>query len=230
MKPNAEVKSKVVKSKAEVLQWIERSRIVAIVRLDDLTHAIAISRALAQGGIVAQEFTLTNPDALRVIEPVQRALAAEGYEAAVGIGSVRNLEEANAAIASGADFIVSPITRADIIGQCRQAEVAVMPGAYTPTEIAHAWEYGADVVKVFPARQLGPGYIKDVLAPMPYLKLMPTGGVDLNNIATFLNSGAVALGVGGNLIDPQAIRAGDWQSITDIATQYSQAATVGRPS
>lgn len=219
-----------MKPKTEVLQLVERTRIVAIVRLDDLTQAIAISRALAQGGIVAQEFTLTNPDALRVIEPVQRALAAEGYEAVVGIGSVRNLDEAHAALASGADFIVSPITRADVIGQCRQAEVAVMPGAYTPTEIAHAWECGADVVKVFPARQLGPGYIKDVLAPMPYLKLMPTGGVDLTNIATFLQAGVVAMGVGGNLIDPQAIRNCDWSAITSVAKKYSTAAQVGRTS
>lgn len=212
-----------MKSKAEVLQLIERTRIVAIVRLNDLTQAIAISRALAQGGIVAQEFTLTNPDALRVIEPVQRALAADGLDAVVGIGSVRNLDEANAAIAVGAEFVVSPITRPDIIGQCRQAEVAVMPGAYTPTEIAQAWECGADVVKVFPARQLGPGYIKDVLAPMPYLKLMPTGGVDLTNIATFLQAGAVALGIGGNLIDPQAIRIGDWAAIIGVAKKYSDA-------
>ena len=210
-----------LKAKAEVLQLIERTRIVAIVRLDDLTQAIAISRALAQGGIVAQEFTLTNPDALRVIEPVQRALAADGHEAVIGIGSVRNVSEAQAALDAGAHFVVSPITRADIIGLCRQADVAVMPGAYTPTEIAHAWECGADVVKVFPARQLGPGYIKDVLAPMPYLKLMPTGGVDLTNIATFLAAGAVALGIGGNLIDTQAIRNGDWQSVTDVAKKYS---------
>ncbi len=213
-----------MKPKAEVLQLIERTRIVAIIRLADLTQAIAISRALAQGGIVAQEFTLTNPDALRVLEPVQRALAADGLDAVVGVGSVRNLEEAKAAIAAGADFVVSPITRADIIGHCRTAEVAVMPGAYTPTEIAHAWECGADVVKVFPARQLGPGYIKDVLAPMPYLKLMPTGGVDLNNITTFLQSGAVALGIGGNLIDPHAIRIGDWATVTGVAKKYSEAA------
>jgi 2-dehydro-3-deoxyphosphogluconate aldolase/(4S)-4-hydroxy-2-oxoglutarate aldolase len=210
-----------MKPKAEVLPLIEHHRIVAIVRLDDLSQALAISRALAQGGIVAQEYTLTNPDALRVLAPVQRALAADGYEAAIGIGSVRNVDECNAALAAGADFIVSPITRADIIGQCRQAGVAVMPGAYTPTEIAHAWECGADVVKVFPARQLGPGYIKDVLAPMPYLKLMPTGGVDLSNIATFLQSGAVALGIGGNLINAQAIRAQDWAAITEVAAQYT---------
>ena len=218
-----------MKSKPEVLQLIERVRIVAIVRLDDLSQAIAISCALAQGGIVVQEYTLTNPDALRVIEPVQRALAAEGFEAAVGIGSVRTVDEARAALAASADFVVSPITRADIIGHCRQADVAVMPGAYTPTEIAHAWECGADIVKVFPARQLGPGYIKDVLAPMPYLKLMPTGGVDLTNIATFLQAGAVALGVGGNLINPQAIRTQEWPAISGIAQRYSEAARHTQP-
>ncbi|MCC6507570.1 MAG: bifunctional 4-hydroxy-2-oxoglutarate aldolase/2-dehydro-3-deoxy-phosphogluconate aldolase [Pirellulaceae bacterium] len=210
--------------KSQVLQLIQRLRIVAIVRLDDLSQAVNISSALAAGGILAQEFTLTNPDALRVLPEVKQSLTSQGYETAIGVGSVRNLTEAQAALAAQADFIVSPITSVPIIQACRQAQVAVMPGAYTPTEIALAWDSGADVVKVFPARALGPGYIKDVLAPMPYLKLMPTGGVDLTNIKTFLTAGAVALGIGGNLIDAKAIQASDWAAVTNIARQYSEAA------
>lgn len=210
--------------KSQVLQLITTQRIVAILRLDDLSQAVSISRALAAGGILAQEFTLTNPDALRVVRDVQSALADDGYIAAIGIGSVRQRDEAQAALAAGADFIVSPITNTHILEACQQAEVAVMPGAYTPTEIATAWDAGADVVKVFPARTLGPGYLKDVLAPMPYLKLMPTGGVDLKNLQSFFAAGAVAVGIGGNLLDASAIASGQWAAITAIAKQYSEAA------
>ncbi len=212
--------------KSQVLQLINRMRIVAIVRLDDLSQAVAISRALARGGILAQEFTLTNPDALKVVREVKEALSDDGFDAAIGIGSVRSKDEADASIAASADFIVSPITLPAVIEICNQAEVACMPGAYTPTEIATAWDCGADVVKVFPARALGPGYIKDVLAPMPYLQLMPTGGVDLQNIDKFFAAGAVAVGIGGNLIDSAAIARGDWQAVSDVARQYSQAAAV----
>jgi 2-dehydro-3-deoxyphosphogluconate aldolase / (4S)-4-hydroxy-2-oxoglutarate aldolase len=211
--------------KSQVLQLITRQRIVAILRLDDLTHAVSISRALAAGGILAQEFTLTNPDALKVVSQVKRALADDGHSAAIGIGSVRKRDEAHAALAAEADFIVSPTTNMQVIEACRQAAVAVMPGAYTPTEIATAWDAGADVVKVFPARTLGPGYIKDVLAPMPYLKLMPTGGVDLNNLHSFFTAGAVAVGIGGNLIDASSVASSDWAAISAAARQYSQSAS-----
>lgn len=213
--------------KSQVLQLITDQRIVAILRLDDLSQAVSISRALAAGGIVAQEFTLTNIDALKVVRDVKRALTDEGYTAAIGIGSVRNRDEAHAAVDAEADFIVSPITNLQVLETCRQAAVAAMPGAYTPTEIATAWEAGADVVKVFPARTLGPGYIKDVLAPMPYLKLMPTGGVDLKNLQSFFAAGAVAVGIGGNLIDGAVIAQRDWSAITAVASQYREAASHG---
>lgn len=210
--------------KSQVLQLITDRRVVAIVRLDDLSQAVAISRALARGGITVQEFTLTNLDALRVVGQVKKVLADEGLTCAIGIGSVRNCDEAAAAIDASADFIVSPITKTNIIEKCTSAQVAVMPGAFTPTEIATAWEAGADVVKVFPARGLGPTYIKDVLAPMPYLKLMPTGGIDLKNIASYFAAGAIAAGIGGNLVDAATIARGDWAAVSDVARQYAEAA------
>lgn len=209
--------------KSQVLQLITERRIVAIVRLDDLSQAVAISRALAHGGITVQEFTLTNLGALRAVGEVKKVLANDGLHAAIGIGSVRNCDEAQAAIDAEADFIVSPITKPSIIQCCASAQVAVMPGAFTPTEIATAWEAGADVVKVFPARGLGAGYIKDVLAPMPYLKLMPTGGIDLKNIQSYFAAGAVAAGIGGNLVDAATIARRDWTAVTNVARQYAEA-------
>lgn len=155
---------------------------------------------------------------------MKRALTEDGLAAAIGIGSVRNIAEARAALDASADFVVSPITNLAVIEACAEAGVAVMPGAFSPTEIASAWEAGADIVKVFPARGLGPGYIKDVLAPMPYLKLMPTGGIDLKNLQSYFAAGAVAAGIGGNLIDSAAIARGDWQAVADVAAQYAEAA------
>lgn len=212
--------------KSQILQLINHHRIVAILRLDDLSRAASISSSLAAGGIVVQEFTLTNPDALRVVSQVKKELA-EIATVAIGIGSVRTRDEAERAMEAGADFIVSPVTRTEIIECCVAAGVAVMPGAMTPTEIATAWEAGADMVKVFPARGLGPNYIKDVLAPMPYLKLMPTGGVDLKNMQSYFEAGAVAVGIGGNMIDSVAIARGDWNKVTDTARQYAEAASHG---
>ena len=213
--------------KSQVLQLINEQRLVAILRLEDLSQAVAISTALARGGIVVQEFTLTNPEALQVVRKVKQSLAVAGVHTAIGIGSVRSVEEAQAALAATADFIVSPTTDPRVIDVCVKADIAVMPGAFTPTEIATAWNAGADVVKVFPARGLGPGYIKDVLAPMPYLKLMPTGGVDLKNLQSYFAAGAVAVGIGGNLIDAAAVASRDWSTITDVARQYAEAARHG---
>ncbi len=209
----------------QTLELLARKRLVAILRMDDLSQAVSISCALAAGGIAVQEFTLTNRAALQAVPTVKQALQQRGMECSIGIGSVRSREEADEAIASGADFIVSPITRIDVIARCVQAKIPTMPGAMTPTEIATAWDAGADAVKVFPARGLGPNYIKDVLAPMPYLKLMPTGGVDLKNMATYFSAGAVAVGIGGNLIDPVALKNSDWDAISNSAAEYARAAS-----
>jgi 2-dehydro-3-deoxyphosphogluconate aldolase/(4S)-4-hydroxy-2-oxoglutarate aldolase len=208
-----------------VLEIVSKTRLVAIIRLDDLSQAVQLSKALLAGGVVAQEFTLSNPNALTALSEVKAALGEfSNGQAALGLGSARNVDEAHAAIKAGAQFVVTPITKLDVIEVCKKAGVPIMPGAFTPTEIAMAHDAGADVVKVFPARTLGAGYIKDVLAPMPYLKLMPTGGVDLENMASFFKAGAVSVGVGGNLLDKRAIEAGDWEKVSTIARQYAEAA------
>jgi 2-dehydro-3-deoxyphosphogluconate aldolase / (4S)-4-hydroxy-2-oxoglutarate aldolase len=211
--------------KSKVLEIVSATRLVAIIRLDDLSQAIHLSKALLAGGVIAQEFTLSNPKALDALSEVKAALSefSKG-QAAIGLGSVRNVDEARSAIKAGAQFVVTPITKLDVIEVCKNADIPIMPGAFTPTEIATAHEAGADVVKVFPARALGPNYIKDVLAPMPYLRLMPTGGVDLENMASFFKAGAVSVGVGGNLLDKKAIEAGDWEKVSSIAKQYAEVA------
>lgn len=205
-----------------VLELLAEQRLVAIVRLDDITRAVELSQALLDAGIGLQEYTLTNPEALQAIRKIRNEIAAfRDGTAAIGLGSVRNLQEANQAIDCGAHFVVTPITMPSVIHRCRQASVPIMPGAYTPTEIATAWEAGGSVIKVFPARQLGPSYIKDVLAPMPYLQLMPTGGIDLNNLQSYFDVGAIAVGVGGNIIDAKAVARGDWDAVRDVAAQYA---------
>ena len=200
------------------------ARMVAIFRLDDLSDAEPIAEALFQSGVRAVEFTLTNPKASAVVRKLRdNCEAITSKKSVIGIGSVRSLEEAKLAIDSGAQFVVSPITSVQIIDYCKQNKVAVCPGAYTPTEIAMCWDAGADLVKVFPARNLGANYIKDVLAPMPYLKLMPTGGVDLDNIESFFAAGAVAVGIGSQLLDPIAIQNKDWSKLSQTATKYIKA-------
>ena len=208
---------------------ILQARMVAILRLDDLSTAVPMAETLFNAGIRALEFTLTNSSTPAVVRRIRNeSQDIRSGNAVIGIGSVRSLEEAKIAIDSGAQFVVSPITSVPIIDYCKQSKVAICAGAYTPTEIAMGWDAGADIVKVFPARNLGANYIRDVLAPMPYLKLMPTGGVDLNNIAAYFAAGAVAVGIGSQLLDPEAIRNQDWGKIQQTAAQYVQACRMDR--
>ncbi|MFN9917519.1 MAG: bifunctional 4-hydroxy-2-oxoglutarate aldolase/2-dehydro-3-deoxy-phosphogluconate aldolase, partial [Pirellulaceae bacterium] len=192
--------------KTTVTDLIFKTRLVAIVRLDELRMAAELSRALLAGGIVVQEYTLTNPEALRVIGRLRVEVEEfSGGQAFLGLGSVRTLAEAKQAVEAGADFVVTPVMRPEIIEYCEGEKVPILPGAMTPTEIALAWEAGASFVKVFPARSLGSSYIKDVLAPMPYLQLMPTGGIDTRNMRQYFADGAAAVGVGGRLVDAKLV-------------------------
>lgn len=212
-------------NKREVLEIIQNRRLVAIVRLDDLSRSRELVQAMLVGGVRAIEFTLTNDKTPEVVAGLLQSVPQfRSGEATIGVGSVRSADEAQLAIDCGAQFIVCPISRESIIRKANQAEIAVMPGAFTPTEIAQAHDWGADVVKVFPAKGLGPGYFKDVLAPMPYLKLMPTGGVDLNNISNYFQAGAIAVGVGSQLLDPRGVADGDWADIQLAAEKYTKAA------
>ena len=212
-------------NKQAVLDMVAESRLVAIIRLDDLRYALELTRALLDGGVRALEFTLTNRDSLQVIRDVRSKFSefTDG-EAVVGAGTVVTLDDAQASIAAGSQFIVSPSLNMQVIECCVAENIPNMPGAYTPTEIVTAWEAGADVVKVFPARALGPNYIKDVLAPLPHLKLMPTGGVNLDNMPDYFGKGAFCVGVGSNLFDKQSLASGDWYAISKQAAVYVQQA------
>lgn len=202
----------------EVLAVIQQCRLVAIVRLDDLQNSPDLIRALLHAGVRAIEFTLTNPQAPDIVRQVlDRFEQFQDGRAVLGIGSVRTVPEAKLALAAGSQFLVSPITDQSIIQTSGEAGVPILPGAFTPTEIAQATNWGAELIKVFPARGLGPNYIKDILAPMPELKLMPTGGIDQSNIRDYLAAGAVAVGMGGQLVNSTLVRQANWPEIERIA-------------
>ena len=200
-----------------VLEILERHKIVAIVRLDDLSTARQITEALVEGGIRAIEFTLTNPDAVSTIAAMRQSVDAT---VAIGAGSVIKPDQVRAVADAGAQFVVSPVSKRDVIAACLERELPAMPGAFTPTEIQQAWEWGASVVKVFPANHLGKSYIKDVKAPLPHLRLMPTGGVNADNLREFLDQGAFAVGVGSSLINNDAVADRDWKRLRENAQGY----------
>jgi 2-dehydro-3-deoxyphosphogluconate aldolase/(4S)-4-hydroxy-2-oxoglutarate aldolase len=205
-------------SKADQLKRVIESGIVAVIRAPSGEVLADVAEALVAGGVQVMEVTFTVPRALQVLEQVAERL---GNRILLGAGTVLDAETARAAILAGAEFIVSPSTNLDVIRLCRRYDKAVMPGALTPTEVVTAWEAGADIVKVFPADAVGgPKYLKALQAPLPQIKLMPTGGVDLTTAADFIRAGACALGVGGSLVEAKAVAARDLQRIESLARQY----------
>jgi len=192
--------------------------LIAVVRAGDPAGLIDVVTALADGGATVAEVTFTVPDALDVIRAAKRTL---GHRVLLGAGTVLDAETARAALLAGADFLVSPVVAVDVIKMARRYDKVVMAGAFTPTEILAAWEAGSDVVKVFPAEVLGPAFFKAVRGPLPQVKLMPTGGVDLTTAAQFLAAGAVCLGVGSQLVAPQLVAAKDYAGLTKLARQYA---------
>ncbi len=202
------------------LTRLSESRIVAIIRLEEYSKAREVARALVAGGITALEFTLTGKGVYEAIEKVRADL---GDQAVVGIGTVLQPSEVADAASAGAQFVVTPILKPAVITACKAAALPIICGAFTPTEIYTAYEAGAEMIKVFPARSLGPQYIRDVLAPLPDLKLVPTGGVSKENARAYLDAGAIALGIGGNLISPRAVSENDWAMITAEARACKEA-------
>jgi 2-dehydro-3-deoxyphosphogluconate aldolase/(4S)-4-hydroxy-2-oxoglutarate aldolase len=191
--------------------------IVAVVRSESSASLVKVVEALAEGGVSAAEITFTVPDAIEVIRQVRREV---GDSLVLGAGTVLDPETARAALLAGAEFLVAPSLNLEVIRLCRRYDKAVMPGAFTPTEVISAWESGADVVKVFPADVGGPAYLKALRGPFPQVRLMPTGGVDLTTAEGFLKAGACCLGIGGALVDPKSIASGDFAHIRDLAAQY----------
>jgi 2-dehydro-3-deoxyphosphogluconate aldolase / (4S)-4-hydroxy-2-oxoglutarate aldolase len=209
-----------VASRAEVLDIVLKSRVIAVLRLKDAAALPDIAAALGRGGVKALEVTMTTPGALDAIRAIA---AAKAPGTIVGAGTVLDGDAAFAAVEAGADFVVSPVLNPAVVRACREAGVFVAPGAFTPTEILSAWHLGADVVKVFPATSLGPAFFKDVRGPLPAVRLMPTGGVTLENAAEFIRQGACCVGVGTALLDPAAIARKDWEALTGYARLLAEA-------
>jgi 2-dehydro-3-deoxyphosphogluconate aldolase/(4S)-4-hydroxy-2-oxoglutarate aldolase len=204
-------------SRDSTLKRILDGGIVAVVRFEASAPLVKVVRALAEGGVTAAEVTFTVPDAVDVIRDVRREV---GDALVIGAGTVLDPETARAAILAGAEFIVAPTINPEVVRMCRRYDKAVIPGALTPTEVLSAWEAGADIVKIFPADVGGPAYLRALHGPLPQVRLMPTGGVDLTTAARFLEAGACCLGVGGALVDATAIAQGDFARIQRLAAQY----------
>jgi 2-dehydro-3-deoxyphosphogluconate aldolase/(4S)-4-hydroxy-2-oxoglutarate aldolase len=197
-----------------LLDTLLNTRIIAVVRLERYDQAVSVARALLEGGISAIEFTLTGAGALEAISRTRLAL---GTAAQIGVGTVLMRDVTDTAISAGAQFVVTPVVRPSVIAACRARGVPVLCGALTPTEVLAAHEAGADAIKIFPARAVGPQYVRDLLAPLPGLLLVPTGGIDASNARAYLDAGAVAVGIGGNLVSAQAVANEDWAQITATA-------------
>jgi 2-dehydro-3-deoxyphosphogluconate aldolase / (4S)-4-hydroxy-2-oxoglutarate aldolase len=206
-------------SRLENLQRILNTGIVAIIRAPSSDQLTNVARALFDGGIDVIEVTFTVPNALEILTAVKKDL---GDRVLLGAGTVLDTETARAAFFAGAEFVVSPSLNPDLIRFCNRYDKVVMPGAFTPTEILAAWEAGADIIKVFPSDAVGPAYLKALSGPFPQIRLMPTGGVNLKTLPDFIKAGACAVGVGGSLIEAEAIRTGDMARIRDLAGQYVQ--------
>src|SRR5947208_12320309 len=191
--------------------------IVAVVRSPDSQQLVEVCRALADGGVTTCEITMTVPDALDVVRRVRAAL---GDRVLLGAGTILDPETARAAFLAGAEYLVAPTVNLDVVRRCQRYDKLVMPGAFTPTEILAAWQAGADIVKVFPAEVVGPPFFKALRGPLPQIRLMPTGGVDLSTAADFLKAGACCLGVGGQLVEPKAVAERNFDRIRDRARQY----------
>lgn len=199
----------------EILHQLLDEKVVAIVRLDSCEKLVKVAEALKAGGISAIEFTVSTPGA---IEMIKEASASFGDEVLMGAGTVLDPETARMAILAGAEFIVTPSINNETLAICKRYGKPTVAGAMTPSEMLSVWEAGADLVKVFPASAVGgPKYIKAVLAPFPQLRLVPVGGVSADNAAEFILAGAVAVAVGGNLVNKKSVAEGDWTAITTEA-------------
>jgi len=200
----------------DILQEILKRKAVAVLRVKEENKLQSVIEAIYAGGISVAEITMTVPNAIQLIEKMNQKL---DKNIIIGVGSVLNSSIAEDAINAGAKYVVSPILKKEIIDTSHKYNVPVMPGCFTPTEIQTAFEYGADIVKVFPADVVGMEFFKAILAPMPHLKLMPTGGVSLTNAGEWLKAGACAVGIGSALLDKKAIQESNYSKLTENAKQ-----------
>ncbi|GJQ21725.1 MAG: 2-dehydro-3-deoxy-phosphogluconate aldolase [Bacteroidia bacterium] len=199
---------------SSILETIVSSGVIAVIRLKDRNKLLKVVEAISAGGVKCIEITMTVPGAVDMIRELSGKVA---KDVILGAGTVTDVETANHVIDAGAKFIVGPVLNTEIIALCKRRGIVVMPGCFTPTEIHTAWKAGADIVKVFPATSLGPRYFKDLAGPFPDIRLMPTGGVTIDNVGEWIQAGAVAVGIGSDLLDKKAIEEERYDVLTDRA-------------
>jgi 2-dehydro-3-deoxyphosphogluconate aldolase/(4S)-4-hydroxy-2-oxoglutarate aldolase len=210
--------------KDAILTKIKTERVVALIRADSPDGLLDCAKALADGGLTSIELTMTTPGAIRMLEKA----SAELPDFLFGLGTVLDAETARAGILAGAKFVVTPALRPDVITLCRRYSIPIFCGALTPTEIVNAWEAGADAVKIFPAEFFGPAYIKSVKAPLPHVDMVPTGGVNPENVGEFLKAGATATAAGSSLVDAKSLKEKNWAAITAKAKAFSSAVAAAK--
>jgi 2-dehydro-3-deoxyphosphogluconate aldolase/(4S)-4-hydroxy-2-oxoglutarate aldolase len=211
--------------KAQVIERILTPGVVAIIRADDSEQLIHASRALIDGGVTGIEITMTTPNALKVLADVRREF---GDSVTPGMGTVLDARTARAALEAGAQFIVTPVLKPDVIACCNDADVPIFSGSYTPTEAQTSYELGADFVKIFPADGLGPKYIRAIRGPLPHLNIVPTGGVDVETAGEFIKAGCVAVAAGSTLVSKEILTKRDWKKLSDLASQFLAAVAKAR--
>jgi len=207
---------------ADRIQTLDRflkTGIAAVIRAKSSDHLMHVAEAIKEGGVDVIEVTMTTPNALAVIEETVNKF---GDDVLIGVGTVLDPETCRMAILAGAEFVVGPCLNREMIEMAHRYDKLVMPGTFTPTEILQAWEWGGDLIKVFPADVLGPRFFKDVLGPLPQVRMVPTGGVDLDTAADFLKAGCAALCAGGSLIDKNAVAEGRFDVVTETARRFRE--------
>jgi len=212
-------------SREQTLARLMECGVVAVIRATSASQLVDIANALVEGGVVGIEVTMTTPKAIAGIEKLADTL---GDKIVTGVGTILEPATAADAIHAGAQFVVSPVFNPAVVDVTRRLGKVSIPGAFTATEILTAWSAGADVVKVFPATALGPTFFKDILAPMPFLKLTPTGGVDLTTAADWIKAGAVCVGAGSALVSKAALAKNDWAGIAATAKQFVEVVKAAR--
>lgn len=207
------------------LEFISEKGVVAIMRANSSDQLLAAADAVKAGGVNAIEVTMTTPGAIDVIK---QATSKYGDDVLFGVGSVLDSQTARAAILAGAQFVVCPTLDLETIKICKRYSIPVVPGAYTPTEVLTAWEAGADLVKIFPASIGGPSLIKALKGPLPQVKLVPVGGVNLDTTADFIRAGAEVVGVGSSLVNNKLLEAKEFDKISEAARRFCEEVARGR--
>lgn len=212
-------------NKQQIIDRILNPGIVAVIRADSSEQLSSVAEALCDGGVTALEITMTTPNAIQVIAEVGKRL---GSKVLMGVGTVLDTETCRAALLAGAEFVVTPVFRPDVIRLCNRYGKPVASGAYSPTEALAGHEAGADFIKIFPADQLGPTYIKNLLAPLPMLRIIPTGGVTVDTAAGFIQAGCAALAAGSSLVSKDILKNNDWKKLAGVAAAFVEAVAKAR--